>query len=108
MQPKPTCFVLASAGQCYARINLTSAYVAACVQIEERRESYLSEVFDTDQTARPSTHSVVLKVGHATTLVALAVPVALLSFSDTGLLFSLVGAALSAFEGFQKGVGSLK
>jgi hypothetical protein len=47
-------------------------------------------------------------VSHATTLVALAVPVILLSFSDTGLIFSLVGAALSALEGFQKGVGSVK
>lgn len=55
-----------------------------------------------------SQNSVVRAVSHATTLVALAVPVILLSFSDTGLIFSVVGAAVSAVEGFRRGVGSIK
>jgi hypothetical protein len=73
------------------------------VQIVNRNTSFLSGAVDTEQNPQ-----VVVKVGNAMTCTALAVPVILLSLSDTGLLFSLVGAALSAFEGFQKGVGSIK
>lgn len=51
---------------------------------------------------------IVAAVAHATMLVAMAVPVILLSFSDTGLIFSVVGAAVAAVEGFNKGVGSIK
>lgn len=54
------------------------------------------------------TSSVAEAVSHATVATALVVPVILLSFSDTGLIFSLVGAAVSALEGFEKGVGSIK
>lgn len=75
----------------------------ACVQIVARRTSFLSGAVDTEHNV-----DIVVKVGNAMTCTALAVPVILLSLSDTGLLFSLVGAALSAFEGFQKGVGSVK
>lgn len=67
----------------------------------DNRTSYLSGALDLEQPE-------VSAVSHATTLVALAVPVILLSFSDTGLIFSLVGAALSALEGFRKGVGSMQ
>lgn len=70
------------------------------MQITEAR-GFLPDAVDVDNRQ-------VSAVGHAITIVALAVPVILLSFSDTGLIFSLVGAALSAVEGFQKGVGSIR
>jgi len=73
-----------------------------CQQIVKGRSSYLGDALEMEQ------NPVVTAVSQATTLVALAVPVILLSFSDTGLIFSLVGAAVSALEGFQRGVGSIK
>lgn len=41
-------------------------------------------------------------------LTALAFPVVLMSFSDTGMFFSVVGALVSAARGFKRGVGSIK
>jgi hypothetical protein len=39
---------------------------------------------------------------------ALAVPLVLMSFSDTGMFFSVIGAILSAGRGFKRAVGSIK
>jgi len=41
-------------------------------------------------------------------ITALAAPVVLMSFSDTGMFFSVVGAMVSAAEGFKRAVGSIK
>lgn len=40
--------------------------------------------------------------------VAVAAPVVLLSLSDTGIFFQLVGAAVSSAGGIRRGVGSIK
>eukprot|EP00878_Enallax_costatus_P004393 GHUV01004631.1.p1 GENE.GHUV01004631.1~~GHUV01004631.1.p1 ORF type:complete len:1313 (+),score=319.45 GHUV01004631.1:85-4023(+) len=41
-------------------------------------------------------------------IVAVSVPAALISLSDTGLLFSVAGGVLSGVVGFYRGVGSIK
>lgn len=74
------------------------------LQIVKGPSSYLGGALNLGQEAA----GVGEAVSHATVATALVVPVILLSFSDTGLIFSLVGAAVSALEGFEKGVGSIK
>lgn len=41
-------------------------------------------------------------------IVAVSVPAALISLSDTGLIFSVAGGVLSGIVGFYRGVGSIK
>jgi hypothetical protein len=76
-------------------------------QIVNGPSSYVGGALDLPVQDVTATN-VAAKISHATVGTALAVPVILLSFSDTGLIFSLVGAAVSALQGFEKGVGSIK
>jgi hypothetical protein len=96
--------------QCFQGCHLTSTsrHVAFLVlQIVNGPSSYVGGALDLPVQDVTATN-VAAKISHATVGTALAVPVILLSFSDTGLIFSLVGAAVSALQGFEKGVGSIK
>eukprot|EP00879_Flechtneria_rotunda_P005368 GHRR01005656.1.p1 GENE.GHRR01005656.1~~GHRR01005656.1.p1 ORF type:complete len:1010 (+),score=343.06 GHRR01005656.1:121-3150(+) len=65
------------------------------------QQGYLSTAFGSDLPGLTA-------ASQYSTVAVMAVPVLLLSFSDTGLLFSLVGGLTSAWIGFRRGVGSIK
>lgn len=69
--------------------------------------SMLEAVFDLD-TSKEANKSEADIASDVFIITALAAPVVLMSFSDTGMFFSVVGAMVSAAEGFKRAVGSIK
>lgn len=77
-------------------------------QILHNEKSYLQDAIQGgDNESSPAAQGLLL-ASQATTIAVMALPLLLLSFSDTGLLFSLLGGLASAVMGFRRGVGGVK
>ena len=71
----------------------------------DRSRNIAKEEFSSDRT---EVNNVFNQIVTWLQIVAVSVPAALISLSDTGLLFSVAGVVLSGIVGFYRGVGSIK